>query len=484
MKNSTKFFIDGEWVDPIVPGRRELINPATEEVYGEISLGTAGDVDRAVSAARKAFPSYSSTSVEQRLALFERIIEAYSARTEELALNISTEMGSPISAAHKVQVANGVGNFKELAAVLKTYEFETMMGGALIRREPIGVCGMITPWNWPLMPLTAKVAAALAAGCTIVAKPSEIAPRSAMLLAEILQEAGVPKGVFNLVNGEGPVVGQALASHPDIDKITFTGSVPAGVLVAQAAAVTIKRVTQELGGKSANIILSDADLEQAVTAGVKRCFTNSGQSCQAPTRMLVHRSQRDAAIALAKAAVAEFRVGDPLDPQTTHGPLATSLQFEKVQRMIAKGIEEGATMIAGGEGRPAGFDRGYYAQPTVFADVTPDMTIAREEIFGPVLSILFYDSDDEAVEIANGTIFGLAGYVQGKDPARMRSVAERLRAGRIYLGANPGGGTDERAVPLGGYKRSGNGRERGIFGLEDCLEVKAMLGYRNMMAAE
>ena len=481
MHSRTKFYIDGEWVDPAVPHPHVLINPATEQAFGEISLGSAADVDRAVAAARKAFPSYSATSREERLALFARIIECFEARSSELARTISIEMGCPIASSMKTQTTKAVANFKELSSVLKTFEFETMMGGALIRREPIGVCGVITPWNWPLMPITAKLAAALAAGCTVVAKPSEIAPLSAMLLADILHEAGVPKGVFNLVNGEGPIVGQAMASHPDIDKLTFTGSVPAGVTVAKAAAETIKRVTQELGGKSANIILPDADLEKAVTAGVTRCLSNTGQSCQAPTRMLIHRSQRNAVVELAKTAVATFRLGDPLDPSTTLGPVATRAQYDKVQRMIAKGIEEGATLVAGGPGLAAGFKRGYFAQPTIFADVTPEMTIAREEIFGPVLSIISYDDEDQAIDIANGTIFGLAGYVQGRDVERIRYVAERLRAGRVYIGTDPLDELDDRAVPLGGYKRSGNGRERGVYGMEDCLEVKAVMGYGKLM---
>lgn len=481
MSNSTRFYIDGAWIEPAVPHRYDLVDPTTEGLSGEISLGSAEDVDKAVAAARRAFPLYSQTSREERLALFERIIALMEERSEDLARIVTLEIGCAISLSRKLQTAKAVANFRELAFILETYDFETPMGGALVRREPIGVCGIITPWNWPLMPITAKVAAALAAGCTVVVKPSEYASRSAIALAEIFHDAGVPKGVFNLVNGDGPIVGHAMASHPDIDKLTFTGSVPAGVMVARAAAANVKRVTQELGGKSANIILPDADIGEAVPSGVRRCFSNAGQSCQAPSRMLVHRSFRDAAIKLATEAVASVRVGVPLDPATTMGPLATRAQFDKVQSMIAQGIDEGATLVAGGLGRPEGFSAGYYVRPTVFADVTPQMTIAREEVFGPVLSIIAYDTEEEAVNIANDTVFGLAAYVQGKDREAVRRVAMRMRAGRVYLGSGSVNGKDDRAAPFGGYKQSGNGRERGVFGLEDCLEVKAIMNYHDMM---
>ena len=424
-------------------------------------------------AARRAFPSFSATSPADRIALLQRIIACFEARNDELARTITIEMGSPISASYAVQTKNALANFKELSTVLQTYEFERPMNGAFLRREAIGICGLITPWNWPLNQLTSKLAAALAAGCTVVVKPSENSPLSAILLAEILHEAGVPKGVFNLVNGDGPTVGEAIASHPDIDMVSFTGSTRAGVLVAKAAADTVKRVAQELGGKSANIVLPDADIKSAVSAGVLRCFNNSGQSCQAPTRMLVHHSQRDEAVAIAQAVTKQVVIGNPLDPGTTMGPLANRLQFEKVQRLIETGIEEGATLVAGGAGRPDGFDRGYYLRPTVFADVAVEMTIAREEIFGPVLVILNYDTEDEAIEIANNTPYGLAGYVQSGDFDRARRVAKRIRAGRIYINGAP----TNRSLPFGGYKQSGNGREQGIFGLEEYLEVKAVLGY-------
>jgi aldehyde dehydrogenase (NAD+) len=373
-----------------------------------------------------------------------------------------------------VQTVNALTHFKEMISVLKSYEFERFMGGTLIRREPIGVCGLITPWNWPLNQVTSKLAPVIATGCTAVLKPSEIAPLSTVLLAEILHDAGVPMGVFNLVNGDGPTVGEAISNHPDIDMVSFTGSTRAGILVAKGAATTVKRVVQELGGKSANILLPDADLEKAVPAGVLRCFTNTGQSCQAPTRMLVHRSQRDAAVALARNAIDQVKVGDPLDPKTTMGPLVSKAQFDKVQGLIERGIREGATLVCGGVGRPADFNRGYFVRPTVFADVTPDMAIAKEEIFGPVLSMMAYESEDEAVTIANGTSYGLAGYVQGKDIERVRRVAARIRAGRIYLNGAP----VDRSVPFGGYKQSGNGREHGVFGFEEYLEVKAVLGYQ------
>jgi aldehyde dehydrogenase (NAD+) len=473
--NNMRFYIDGQWVAPVTPASLDVVNPATEEVAGQISLGSAADVDRAVVAARRAFPAYAAASREERLALLQRIIAGYEARIGELARAMTAEMGSPITFSNEVQTVNALANFREAVAVLKSYEFERYMGNTLIRREPIGVCGLITPWNWPLNQVTSKVAPALAAGCTIVLKPSEIAPLSAIIFTEILHDAGVPKGVFNLVNGDGPTVGEAISRHPDIDMVSFTGSTRAGILVAKAAAETVKRVAQELGGKSANIILEDADLAKAVPAGVLRCFTNTGQSCQAPTRMLVHRSQRDAAVALAKSAAERVKVGDPLDPASTMGPVVSKAQFDKVQRLIESGIQEGATVVCGGAGRPAGFNRGYFVRPTVFADVTPEMTIAREEIFGPVLSMMTFDTEEEAIAIANNTTYGLAGYVQSGDLDRARRVATKIRAGRVYLNGAP----VDRSVPFGGYKQSGNGREQGVFGLEEFLEVKAVLGHRS-----
>jgi aldehyde dehydrogenase (NAD+) len=473
-QNDTKFYIDGAWVAPAAPKLFDVINPATEEVAGRISLGSHVDVDRAVLAARRAFPSYAATTREERLALLETIIALYEARADELASAMTAEMGSPITFSKEVQTVNALAHFKEMVSVLKTYEFERFMGGTLISREAIGVCGLITPWNWPLNQVTSKLAPALAAGCTVVLKPSEIAPLSTILLAEILHEAGVPKGVFNLVNGDGPTVGEAISSHPGIDMVSFTGSTRAGILVAKAAAATVKRVTQELGGKSPNIVLTGADLDKVVPAGVLRCHTNTGQSCQAPTRMLIHKSQRDAAIAIAKRTAEQVKLGGPLDPATQMGPVVSKAQFDKVQGLIEKGIQEGATLVTGGAGRPADFNRGYYVRPTVFADVTQDMTIAKEEIFGPVLSMMTYETEDQAVEIANNTSYGLAGYVQAGDIDSARRVAAKIRAGRIYLNGAP----PDRGVPFGGYKQSGNGREHGVFGLEEYLEVKAVLGYQ------
>jgi aldehyde dehydrogenase (NAD+) len=468
-----KFYIDGAWVDPATPSTLGIVNPATEEIFAQISLGSRADVDRAAKAARRAFATYSVTSVEQRLSWLQKIIEGFRARLPELARMMTLEMGAPITFATQRQATVALFHFEEAARVLANYKFEERMGNGIIRREPIGVCGLITPWNWPLNQVASKVAPALATGCTVVLKPSEIAPLSAMLFAEIVDDAGLPSGVFNLVNGDGPTVGEAIAAHPEIDMVSFTGSTTAGVRVAKLAADTVKRVAQELGGKSANIILADADLKAAVIQGVHACYTNGGQNCQSPTRMLIPRAQRYAAFAAAREAVDAIRLGDPLDPASTMGPLVSQTQFEKVQDLIQSGIDEGATLVAGGTGRPSEVNRGYYVRPTVFGDVTPQMKIAREEIFGPVLSIISYDTEDEAIEIANDTPFGLAGFVQSRDPARARAVANRIRAGRVYLNGAP----FDRSLPFGGYKQSGNGREFGVFGFEEYLEVKAILGH-------
>jgi aldehyde dehydrogenase (NAD+) len=467
-----QFYIDGAWMDPAAPATLGVVNPATEESFARISLGSALDIDRAVAGARRAFASNSECSVEERLFYLEKIIEGFRARLPELARTMTLEMGAPITFATERQATVALFHFEEAARVLAGYQFEQPMGTGTVRREPIGVCGLITPWNWPLNQVASKVAPALATGCTVVLKPSEVAPLSVMLFAEIVHEAGLPAGVFNLVNGDGPTVGEAIAAHPGIDMVSFTGSTAAGVRVAKLAADTVKRVAQELGGKSANIILPDADLNAAVIQGVHACYTNAGQNCQSPTRMLIPRTDRDAAFEAAREAVASIRVGDPLDPATTMGPLVSQAQFEKVQDLIQSGIDEGATLVAGGMGRPGGLNRGYYARPTVFGDVTPQMRIAREEIFGPVLSIISYDTDDEAIDIANDTPFGLAGFVQSGDPGRARDVAKRIRAGRVYLNGAP----FDRSLPFGGYKQSGNGREFGIFGFEEYLEVKAIIG--------
>ena len=472
--HNTLFYIDGAWVEPLTPHLHDVINPATEKPSGQISFGTAADVNRAVLAARRAFPAFAATSREERLGLLERIVAGFRARGDEIARTMTLEMGTPISFAKQTQNVMALGNFLGQIEVLKDYPFDRIVKGSLIRREPIGVCGLITPWNWPLNQVTAKLSSALAAGCTVLLKPSEISPLSCILLAEILHDAGVPPGVFNLVNGDGPGVGAAISAHPDIDMVSFTGSTRAGVLIAKAAADTVKRVTQELGGKSPNVILGDADLEKAVTFGVLRCFTNTGQSCQAPTRMVIPRSKHAEVLGIAKKVAATVRIGDPLDPATTMGPLANRAQFDKVNRLIETGVSEGATLVTGGPGRPEGHDRGYFVRPTIFADVKRDMTIVREEIFGPVLVIQDYDTEEEAIAIANDTTYGLAGYVQGRDLDRVKQVAARIRAGRVYLN----GATADESVPFGGFKGSGNGREKGVFGLEEYLEVKAIVGYQ------
>ncbi len=473
MTDFTKFYINGEWVASLQPRPFDVINPATEEPVAQISLGGAGDVDRAVAAAKAAFPAFSRTSKAERIALLQKIVEAYKARYDELAQTITKEMGAPAWLASRAQAATGLAHLNQMMAILKDFSFESLRGTTLIAKEPVGVCGFITPWNWPMNQIACKVVPALAAGCTMVLKPSEIAPLNAVIYAEILDAAGVPKGVFNLVNGDGASVGQAIAAHPDIDMVSFTGSTRAGIAVAKAAADTVKRVHQELGGKSANIILPDADLQKAVAGGVQSCFTNSGQSCNAPTRMFVQARQHDRAVEIAKAAAEATKVGDPNTKGTTIGPVVSEAQFRKIQRLIEAGIAEGATLVAGGPGRPEGFNRGYYVRPTVFANVKPEMTISREEIFGPVLSILPYDSEEQAVRMANDTVYGLSGYVQSGDLEHARKVAAQLRTGNVHLnGAGPDFG-----APFGGYKQSGNGREWGEFGLDEFLETKAVMGY-------
>ncbi len=473
MSDFTKFYINGEWVAPLESRPFDVINPATEEPFARISLGSARDVDRAVAAAKAAFPAYARTGKEERLALLQKIVDAYKARYDELAQTITKEMGAPAWLASRAQAAVGMAHLTQMLAVLKEFSFESLRGKTLIAREPVGVCGMITPWNWPMNQIACKVVPALAAGCTMVLKPSEYTPLDAVIFAEILDAAGVPKGVFNLVNGDGPTVGQALATHPDIDMVSFTGSTRAGTAVAKAAADTVKRVHQELGGKSANIVLPDADLQKAVAGGVQACFLNSGQSCDAPTRMFVQAKQQEAAIAIAKAAAEATKVGDPNTKGTSIGPVVNETQFRRVQRLIEAGVAEGATLVAGGPGRPEGLNRGFYVRPTVFANVKPEMTIAREEIFGPVLSILPYDSEEQAIRMANDTVYGLSGYVQSGDLEHARRVASQLRTGQVRLnGAGP-----DFAAPFGGYKQSGNGREWGEFGLAEFLEVKAVIGY-------
>jgi aldehyde dehydrogenase (NAD+) len=469
-----KFYIDGEWVPPLAePATLDVINPATEEKICAVALGTAADLDRAVSAARTAFETYSQTPVADRIALLEKIVTVYKSRFTDMGKTISQEMGAPIAFATRFQAGAGMGHFKTAAAALKTFHFQEEWGPTAVVREPIGVIGMITPWNWPANQMCCKIAAALAAGCTMVLKPSEVAPMSAMLLAEILDEAGVPKGVFNLVNGDGPGVGTAMAAHPGIDAISFTGSTAAGIDVAVKAAPTVKRVGQELGGKSANIILEDADLAAEVEKGVRLCFRNSGQSCNAPTRMLVPRQQMAQAAEIARKIAETIRVGAPSDAETEMGPVVSKRQWDKIQGYIKSGIDEGASLVTGGPDRPAGLERGYYVRPTVFSDVTPEMTIAREEIFGPVLAIMAFDDEADAIRIANDTPFGLAAYVSTPDVERGRRVARKLNAGMVTINMAV---ADSRA-PFGGTKQSGNGREWGIFGIEEYLEVKSVMGW-------
>jgi len=467
-----KFFTNGEWVEPTERDTLEVINPATEEAFATISLGTAEDVDAAAKAARAAFGTWSHSSIEERKTVIANIISGLKARGDEMATAISNEMGAPMGLSKTAQLGSGLGHFMNILGVLDSYEFEEVRGTTKIVKEPAGVCGFITPWNWPLNQIACKVAPAIAAGCTMVLKPSEIAPISGYILAEIIADSGLPAGVFNLVNGEGTTVGAAISAHPDIDVVSFTGSTRAGREVAKAAADGIKRVTQELGGKSANIILEDVpDFSRAVAGGVAGCFGNSGQSCNAPTRMLVPKAKMPEAIEVAKATAVKSTVGDPKAEDTRLGPVVSELQFNKIQGLIEKGIEEGAELITGGPGRPEGIAKGYFVQPTVFANVTNDMAIAREEIFGPVLSIIGYDDDSDAISIANDTDYGLSGYVSGQ-PDHAQSIARQLRTGNVHInGAGP-----DFSAPFGGYKQSGNGREWGVEGFEEFLETKAMMG--------
>ena len=472
-KNNLKFYINGEWVDPVVPNVFDVINPATEEAFTQISMGSAKDVNKAVEAAKKAFETYSEWTVDERAALIERILEIYERRYEEIAQAISLEMGSPITLSRNDQAAVGTIHFKSALRALKNFTFERDDSGIILRYEPIGVCGLITPWNWPMNQVAVKVAPALAAGCTIVLKPSEIAPLDAMILAEIIDEAGAPPGVFNLINGNGPDVGEVMSSHPDIHMMSFTGSTRGGIAVAKSSADTVKRVAQELGGKSANIILRDTDIEKAVFDGVVYCMENSGQSCNAPTRMLVPYESMDVAIEAAKKAAASLVVDDPAKEDTDLGPVVSKVQFDKIQSLIQTGIDEGAELVAGGVGLPDHLDKGYYVQVTVFARANNEMTISREEIFGPVITIIGYETEEEAINIANDTDYGLAGYVCSGDMTHARSVANKIRAGQVMINYTSGNSD----TPFGGYKQSGNGREKGVWGLHDYLEIKAITGF-------
>ncbi len=472
MYDNRKFYIDGAWVDPVDAKEFKVVNPATEEVAGVISLGSAKDVDRAVAAARRAFDGYSRTAPAERLALLERVLAAYKAHYDEIAQAISTEMGAPITLARGSQTRIGVGHISAMIEVLKTFQFEELRGTTRLVQEPVGVCALITPWNWPMNQVAAKVVPALAAGCTMVLKPSEYSPFSAILWAKVMQEAGVPAGVFNLINGDGPNVGAPLSSHREIDMVSFTGSTRAGTEVARNAAASVKRVHQELGGKSPNVLLDDADFERAVTKSVLHVFQNSGQSCNAPTRMLVPAAKLAEVEAIAKRVTANVVVGDPSSEKTAVGPVVSKLQFERVEGYIEKGIAEGAKLIVGGTGRPEGMAKGYFVKPTIFSGVRNDMTIAREEIFGPVLCILPYETEEQAVQIANDTPYGLAAYVWSQDIVRARRVGNRIRAGQVALN----GASGDMKTPFGGFKMSGNGREYGEFGLRDFLEVKAVIG--------
>ena len=473
MYDYRQFYIDGAWVDPATPRDHPVTNPATEERIGRISLGSAADVDRAVMAARCAFVSYSTTTVPERMALVDRVIAAYERRQDDIAQAISDEMGAPLAFAKRSQSRLGIGHLTTIRKILETYSFSEDRDGLRLVREPVGVCGFITPWNWPMNQITCKVAPALAAGCTMVLKPSEIAPLSATVFAEVMHEAGVPKGVFNLVHGDGPGVGQALATHPEVDMVSFTGSTRAGIAVAKAGADTVKRVHQELGGKSPLVVLDEQILEAAVRWGVADCFSNTGQSCNAPTRMLVPARLHARAVALARDVADGMVTGDPRDPATTLGPVVSQLQFDKIQRLIHTGIAEGATLVTGGEGRPKGLTRGYFVRPTIFGGVRNDMTIAREEIFGPVLAILPYETEADAIRIANDTPYGLAAYVWATDLAVARRAASQIRAGMVHIN----GADMALNAPFGGFKQSGNGREWGEFGLADFVELKVVLGY-------
>jgi aldehyde dehydrogenase (NAD+) len=473
MRDYKQFYINGQWVDPATSNDCDVINPATEEVCGRISLGSEADVNKAVEAARVAFESYSRTSRQERIELLESCIEIYKKRYMDIANAIREEMGAPQSLASTAQAYTGQGHLEEALKVLRTFEFEEELGQHRLFKEPIGVCGLITPWNWPINQISCKVAPALAVGCTMVLKPSEVAPLSAYIFAQVMDEAGVPAGVFNLINGDGPTVGTALSKHPDVSMMSFTGSTRAGSLVAQNAAPTVKRVTQELGGKSPNIVLDDADLEAAVTRGVMHMYTNTGQSCNAPSRMLIPAAKLAAAEAIAAKVTESVVVGDPEAETTTMGPVVSEVQFNKIQGLIQKGIDEGAKLVTGGTGRPDGLSKGYFIRPTIFSEANNEMTIAREEIFGPVLTMIPYETEEEAIRIANDTPYGLAGYVQSGDIDHARQVASKIRAGNVSINGSAAGFD----VPFGGFKQSGNGREWGSHGFTDFLEIKAVQGF-------
>ncbi|MEM9616983.1 MAG: aldehyde dehydrogenase family protein [Pseudomonadota bacterium] len=472
MRDYTKFYIGGKWIGPVGRDTLDVLNPATEEVTGRITLGNANDVEAAVAAARNAFGDWSETSLDDRIAIMMKIVEGYQARMGEIAEAITEEMGAPAWLAQRAQAPAGLGHLMTAVEAIKQFDFHETRGASRVQKEPIGVCGFITPWNWPMNQLAAKFAPAMLTGCTMVHKPSEIAPFCSYIFAEICDSAGLPAGVYNLVNGDGPTVGAAIAAHPDVDMVSFTGSTRAGVEVAKAAAPTVKRVHQELGGKSPNIVLEDADLNAAVTGSVATMMMNSGQSCTAPSRMIAPNAKMDEVVAIAKEAAEAWAPGDPASGAKT-GPVVSEVQWNKIQGLIEKGVEEGATLVTGGAGKPDGLETGYYVKPTVFANVTNDMTIAREEIFGPVLAIIGYDTEEEAIAIANDTDYGLAGYVQSSDIDHARNVAGKIRAGYIHIN----NASMDFSVPFGGYKRSGNGREFGAHAFEEFLELKSVVGY-------
>ncbi|WP_028465247.1 aldehyde dehydrogenase family protein [Nisaea denitrificans] len=477
MERKTDFFIDGKWVAPASANDFEVINPANETPFATISLGSEADVNKAVAAAKSAFATWSTTPHDVRIGYVEKLAEIYQERIEEMATAISNEMGAPKNIASTQQAAAGLGHIKAFIRALKAFTFEHPLNEKFqteyIMHEPIGVCGLITPWNWPMNQVTLKVIPAVGVGCTVVLKPSEIAPMSSLLFAEFMEQAGFPAGVFNLVNGDGPTVGEAMSKHPDIDMMSFTGSTRAGIAVTKSSADTVKRVSLELGGKGPNLVFADTDVAKAVKRGVLHMFNNSGQSCNAPSRMIVEKSVYGEAVEVAKSVAEAQEVGDPTQDGRQIGPVVSQAQYDKIQGLIESGIKEGATLLAGGLGRPDGLNRGYYVKPTVFADVKEDMTIAREEIFGPVLSIMSFEDEADAVRIANDTPYGLTSYVQTGDPERAKRLARQLRAGMVQMnGAGRAPGS-----PFGGYKQSGNGREGGEYGLIEFLEVKAVSGW-------
>ena len=475
MNNNNKFFINGKWVEPNSSETLSVINPATEEVICDISLGNQSDLDAAVAAARNAFINYSKSSKEDRLNILERIISSYKKRMNDLSNAVTIEMGAPKTLSEKAQVPSGLGHFMQAKKILENFSFEKEVNSSIVQKEPVGVCGLITPWNWPLNQIACKVAPALAAGCTMILKPSEEAPLSAIIFAEIIEDAKLPDGIFNLINGNGSELGVSMSKHHGIDMMSFTGSTRAGVSVAKNSADTVKRVTQELGGKSANIILDDVDFAKAVSKGIFHCMNNTGQSCNAPTRMLIPADKMDEAINISKETVLKLKVGDPQDESISMGPVVNKNQFLKIKEYISKGIEEGATLVTGREETIKDIEKGYFISPTIFANVTKDMTISKEEIFGPVLSIIGYHSEEEAIDIANDSIYGLSGYISSNDTTKAKQFASKLRTGMVHINYAP----VDQSLPFGGYKMSGNGREWGEHGIEDFLETKAIIGINN-----